>query len=214
MVKGAVETIGPKITKTSVSLSRVFIYPITGRARIAKFVVGNPKGFESDFALKFKHFRIKIKSSTIFKDVIHIHELAILGPEIIYEYNGGSNNIATIQRNVENFTRSSSANKSPQKQDKSPKKVIIDHILVKGAKVHWYPKGLMVKPISLTLPDIHLKDIGKSKNGVMGADVFNKLLQTISFQITKQITSHGTEVIGNAKNAGEKIGKSFKKLFK
>ena len=67
MIKAGIETIGPKITKTSVNVGSVTLSPLTGKGQIKGLVIGNPHGFTSEAAIKVKDFTIKIVPSSLKK---------------------------------------------------------------------------------------------------------------------------------------------------
>lgn len=51
LVKKTVNTVGPKITKTNVEVADVSISIFFGEAKIKGFLLGNPKGFQTDQAM-------------------------------------------------------------------------------------------------------------------------------------------------------------------
>ena len=53
LIKKAVETVGPKITQTPMTIERVSLSPLSGSGSIKGFVLGNPEGYQSPFAIKF-----------------------------------------------------------------------------------------------------------------------------------------------------------------
>ena len=63
---------------------------------------------------------------------------------------------------------------------KPAKKLEVDDFLITGAKVHANLTGLVNKELTLTLPDIHLTDLGKGPDGITAADLTKKVLTAIT----------------------------------
>ncbi len=60
LVKKAVETVGPTITKTNVSLASANLSPFSGSGKLSGFVIGNPEGFEGPYALKLGSIAVSV----------------------------------------------------------------------------------------------------------------------------------------------------------
>jgi len=85
IIKTGVETLGPKITKCSVTVEQIDVAPLAGRVEIHKMVVGNPEGFKTESAFALHHIRVALDARSLLSNRIHIHEILIDGPEITYE---------------------------------------------------------------------------------------------------------------------------------
>jgi len=198
IVKAGIQTVGPKVTKTSVSVSMVTLSPLTGGGRIRGLVIGNPPGFKSEFAVRMKDFRIKIVPRSLMKNVIVVRSISIEGPEITKE----GNNLETIQRNVQSFLPEDTG-----ETKKSSKKIVVDDLWIKKAKVHLEVLGKMT---TITIPDIHLTGIGRDSGGATPAQVVDKALGSILSGVTAGVKNLGKSVTDQA----EKVGSGLKDLLK
>jgi len=191
IIKAGIETVGPNMTKTSITVGSVTLSPFTGKGRIRRLVVGNPPGFTSDAAIKMKDFRINLVLSSLSKHVIHIRSIVIEGPEITKE----GSNLSTIQKNVQSFT----ATDPGARGEKGPsKRVIVDDLWIKEAKVHL---ELLGKMSTLSIPDIHLTEIGKGSGGVTPSQVIDRALGSIL-----------SSAASGGKDAGQAVSRKVEKI--
>ncbi|MDX1483533.1 MAG: hypothetical protein R3229_03530 [Alphaproteobacteria bacterium] len=187
-VKAGVETYGPQFTKTEVKLGGVDASPFAGEVSINQFLVGNPSGFKTSHAFKVRAVKVAVDVWSITGDSIHIKEIVIDAPDIIYELGGGGSNLQTIQKNVGQATGGKDA-KQPADADKGEgPKVIIDNLYIRNANVAMSASMLGGKTVPVPVPDIHLKDIGKDSKDGKGAsvgDVAGKVMDEITGSVTK-----------------------------
>jgi len=198
IVKAAVEEAGSRATKTTVTLQSVKISPTSGEGTLNGFRMGNPEGFKTESAIRFGTVSVKIDVGSLTRDAVLVKEVIIAAPQITYELAGSGSNIATIQKNVEDFAGASGAGK-PGEAKPAPaasedgKKVIIENLYIRDGKVGVSATFLGGKQMSVPLPAIHLKDIGKEKGGASPAEVAEKILTSISDGAKKAVDSLGLD---------------------
>ena len=208
LVKKTVNTVGPQITKTDVEVKDVSVSIFSGQVKIKGFLLGNPKGFKSAQAMKVGSVSVDIDESTITKNPIVINKIEIIAPEITYEKISGSDNFQTLLNNVKKSakTEKSSKSKTASDEKKQGKKIVINNVIVKDGKVNLTMAALAGKEITAPLPDIHLKDIGKEKDGATPAEAFEKifssLYSSISADSVTSIFNDGLKQLGNLKDLG------------
>ncbi|MFQ5848915.1 MAG: AsmA family protein, partial [Candidatus Methylomirabilales bacterium] len=159
VIRSAVETYGPQVTKSEIRLGGVSVSPLSGKAELSNLVVGNPKGFKTPSAFTLGAMRVSLEVGSVMSDTIAIHEILISGPEVTYELGPGGSNIAVLQKNVGEFSGGgTSGAASPQAQG-SQKKVTIDRLRIEKAKLKVSALALKGEAITLPLPNIEMKDI-------------------------------------------------------
>jgi uncharacterized protein involved in outer membrane biogenesis len=202
----SVETVGPKITKTSVTLDAVDLSLLTGSAKVRGLIVGNPEGYKTTNAISVGTIRVGVDPFSVLSDKIVVRSLHVETPEITFEGGLGGNNLSKILDNVNATAQSGgpvSTNATPTNTKPKPaKKIEVDDLLISGAKVHVVLTKLGGKEMSLTLPDIHLTDLGKSGDGLTATDLTRRVLQEI-------VTATVKAVAGNSAN----LGKGAEKLI-
>ncbi len=203
-IKLGIQTLGPKITQTEMEVGMVTISPFSGKARIRGLEIGNPKGFKTDRAMALGDFRVKVDLKSLASDVVVIPQIVIDKPEISYESNSQGNNLKLIQRNVDQFTRKLvGSNKDEKEQEKKEIKFYIHDLVVRNATLYYSPRLAGSKVMKLTLPEIHLKEIGKP-NGVPPSAAVSSVM--------KSLTSSAGAAVGKvAKDIGKGVGKSVNK---
>jgi len=185
MIKTAVNTYGPDITKTEVHLGDVSISIFSAEAELKDFLLGNPNGFKSPYAMKVGSVNVNVDEKSIAGDTIIIDKIEVVAPDISYERSGGRDNFQTILNNVKkNVGADKQAAKKKSDKKDAGKKILIRNFIVKDGKVNLIMSMLTDKTISAPLPDIHLKDIGKEKGGTSPAEAFDEVLNALYGKIT------------------------------
>src|SRR5437762_7984223 len=85
IVKREVETIGPRLTKVEVKLTRMNLSLLSGAGSLKGLVVGNPEGFKSPSAIRVEMASVGVEPKSILSDKIIVHSITLQAPEITYE---------------------------------------------------------------------------------------------------------------------------------
>lgn len=200
IVKTTIEKAGTRVTLADVTVSGVSIEPTQNTAAIDGLVVGNPDGFDTDYAFSLGNISVRLDGSTLTSDTIRIIEVVVDSPSVIYELGNGSSNIATIQRNVEAFVQRVSGPTGAGGADQKPAddvagsegsgtKIIIDNVYVRNGDVGISAGVLQGKKLSASLPEIHLTDVGKDEGGATPAEVAGEILTAINASVFKAVSS-------------------------
>jgi len=240
IIKHAVNTYGPKITKTQLSVDDVGVSIFSAEANIKKFFLGNPQGFKSSSAMKVGSIFVDVDEGSLKGDTIVIDSIEVKGPEITYEKKGKTDNFKQILNNVTKSASSEKSSKKEAEEQGAGKKLIIRNFVVKNGMINLSMSayGIAEKDFTATLPDIHLKDIGEKKNGATPAEVFKEVLAALYGQITSpavinslnqklktlglnlnsldDVTKKATDLTGGAGKAGEglqDVGKKVKGIL-
>lgn len=101
MIKTAVNTYGPKMTKTEVHLGDVDVSIFSAEAQLQDFYLGNPKGFKSPDAIKVGSIYVNVDEGSITGETIIIDKIEVVGPQITYEKARRTDNFKSILNNIE-----------------------------------------------------------------------------------------------------------------
>ncbi|MEJ2155547.1 MAG: AsmA family protein [Desulfobacteraceae bacterium] len=186
IIQSAVNTYGPGITKTDVSLGDVDISIFSAQAKLKDFYLGNPKGFQSPEAMKVGSILVDVDEKSLTKDTIVIDRIEVLQPQITYERNERTDNFQAILNNVTKGARKSkpTSGKTQSEQSAGGKKIIIRDFQLNGGQVNLAASLLgQNKSVDTQLPDIHLTDIGKNKGGVKPEEAFRIIFAELSKHI-------------------------------
>jgi len=183
IIKTAVNTYGPKITKTEVRVKDVGISLFAGEAKLKDFYLGNPKGFNSPQAMSVKAIYVDVDEKSITGNPIIIDRIEVVAPEINYEKVRRTDNFKTILNNVKKSARTSKSSTSKEKSSKdgAGKKFVIKNFIVRDGNVNMAmsSQGGPSLSASASLPDIHLKNVGEKSGGATAEEVFNTVFAAL-----------------------------------
>jgi hypothetical protein len=210
IVKEGIETFGPRITKVPVGVEEVHLSLLTGSASVKGLVVGNPEGYHSPQAISAGTIAVGVNPMSVLSDKIVLHSIRLESPEITFEGSLRGNNLSQILDNVNGSAKTAAQNGgavSTGTNAAPSKKCEVDDLLITGAKVHVLLTDLGGKEMTLSLPPIHLTDLGKNPEGITVADLSRSVLDAIVTATVKAVANAGTHLGKNAEqliiNAGK-----------
>jgi hypothetical protein len=155
----------PKALKTEVSIGSVSIDLFSGGFSIEDFVIANPKGFTKNNAIKIDELEVEIDLSSIFSDMLVIKKIEIEDPAFRFEGTMGNSNFHTLHANA--LTYGPVKDKKTTADSGKKQKIVINDLYIEDAEfttgVSFAGRG---RALSATMPEIHMKDIGKKQGGM------------------------------------------------
>ena len=199
LVASAITHHGSAMTQARVGVEHVEIQAKNGKGVISGLFVGNPKGFKTPHALRVERIELDVDLSTVAKDVTVVRLLVIDKPDVIYEKGEGMTNFDAIQKNIATYL-------GPQKKVQGGTRLIIEELTICNAQAQASAAFMGGKTISIPLPDISLKNVGKAKGGVtpgeLGQEITNALKARLSvsanFDRLKKSTGEALDKAGSA----------------
>jgi hypothetical protein len=230
-VKREVETYGSQYTKVDVKLDAFSLSLFSGTGKMKKFVIGNPQGFKSPFSISMDTASLSVTPASVFADKVVIKSINVQAPQITFEMDLTGNNLKKILNNLQDTTGggTNTPAKPAEPQTtaaKSGKKLQVDDFLINGAKMQLTvntPAGS--KSATLSLPQIHLTNLGQGPEGITGPELGKLALAAIEEQAAKVAASaipelekgalfFGNDSAKSGTNTVEKATKSIGDLFK
>ena len=190
LIKRAIEHFGPDLTGVIVRVKAVKFEPVEGSGAISGLEVGNPPGFSTPRALSLGEIRLAVDPGTLTSDVVRIKELTIDSPNITYERGSKADNLTTIQKHIESRLPKSKGGEGSKSSDAPQRKFIVDRVVVKNGKVNYGGA------VSVGMPDIQLRDLGKKSNGATAAE----LVDEVWTQMTRSAVSRAPAAIENLRD--------------
>ena len=221
IVKKGVETVGPAIAKVEVKVKDVNLSPFSGGGKIEGLLVGNPPGFKTPTAIQVGSVALKVQPSSLLGDKIVVRSLRMEGPEITFEGDLKGNNLNKILENVQGTEEKAPATKEEKKA--TSRKLQVDEFVLSGARVHVNSPLLAGKTATVSIPDIHLTNLGQGPEGITPAELTKRVLKEVVDgtvksvggavgDLTKEVTGGLKNVTTNTvEGATKKIGDLFKK---
>ncbi len=213
VIIAAVEEYGSEVTKTDVVLNEVDLDLTSGKGALKGFSVGNPEGFDEDHSIRFDSVAVEVNIAETNDTLIHIREIRVDNPSILYEVNQTTNNLDAIRNNVDAFMKerglSGGETTETDSTEEGPK-VIIDNIFIDGGLVTVKAAMLGNQKVEGRLPNIQLSNIGKDEGGATPGEVAAKIIDEITGKAMNVITDLGIgKNIGTLlNNAGDLVNKT------
>jgi len=207
LLKEAIVGYGSAMTKAKISVDRVEVAPASGKGTISRLVIGNPPGFKTPYALKVERIDVDIDMASVTKDVIIIRMVAIEGPDVIYENGESMTNFDAIQNNIAKYLGPAKRNSANQDT-----RLIVEELTIYNAKAQASAPFMAGKTVSVPLPDISLKNIGKSKGGVTPGELGQEIAGALKAKLS--VTANFDRLKKSVGESLGQVGSAVKDLFK
>jgi hypothetical protein len=171
VVAATVESYGSALTGTEVDVAGVDLALTDGRADLAGITIGNPKGYETDHAVRVGHARVALDVGSLAGDVPVIEELTLDGALINAEQRDLASNLMDIQKHATASTGAAPAGAEPGR-------IIIKRFRLSDARVLLTSEHLS-KPEELPLRDIVVADIGTASGGATYSQAAEAMLAPV-----------------------------------
>lgn len=198
---------GSAMTQARVQVDKVHIRTTDGRGTLEGLFIGNPSGFQTPHALKAAVVELEVDIGTLASDVIVIRKIAILAPDVIYEKGDSMTNFDALQKNIAQYL---GPQQKPQAGEKQ-KKFIVQEFSIRNAKAQASAAFMGGKTVSVPLPDIDLRDLGKAKGGATGAELAQEMTAAVKAKLTGAVRFD--QLMKSAGSALDQAGKAIKGLF-
>jgi hypothetical protein len=201
LIKRAIERYGPQLTGTAVKVKAVKLEPVQGVGAIMGLEIGNPQGFSAARALTLGEMKLAVDPSSLTSNVVHVKEISLEAPTIIYERGAGGDNLSAIQKHIKSqLPKSQGGSGAAEKSKDAPqRKFIVDHVQVRNAKVSYGGA------VTVALGDLHLRDLGKKKGGATAAELTDEVWTELNRIAISRAPAAIEELRDKAKSATDKL---------
>ncbi len=209
MLKAAIVDYGPQVTKTKVAVAAIHVHPLLGSATIKGLAVGNPKGFSAADAFSADSIKASLRPKSLMTDTIAVDLVEVDGAKVNLEGKGAASNLTKIESNANAFAGEmqkklggESAPAKPAKPEKS-KSVVIKRLVLKGAQATVRYGVISGNALTVSLPDIELRDISTANKASVVAELVSRVTKAVQDQVMKT-AAQPLKDIGNGvmKNLG------------
>ncbi|HEV7915114.1 MAG TPA: hypothetical protein VGP22_15220 [Albitalea sp.] len=205
IVQRGIVRYGSQMTQARVAVDGVEIHSADGSGVIRGLVIGNPAGFRTPHALKVGIVEVVVDVTTLADPVVVIKRIVIEAPDVIYEKGESITNFDAIQQNI---ARSLGPARSGGDAGaaSSGRKLIVDELIIRNARAQASAAALGGRTVSATLPDITLRQIGRSQGGVTPAQLGQIVARALSQRLA---TSLGFDRV--LKSLGDRVKDLFRR---
>lgn len=199
----AVNTYGPEITGTAVSLREMDLSLFSGKGALHGFTLGNPKGFSAEPALTLDSASVALRPRTLINDVVVIDSIVVDSPSIVYELGAKQSNFDAILDNVaqleEGRATAEARHGSASAEAEGPsRKVVIDELLIRGGKAALSIPALKLSA-SADLPDIRITGIGRDETGASVGTSMAEAAAQVLRQLSTSLAASSDQAVRSVK---------------
>jgi hypothetical protein len=169
VVATTIERYGSAVTGTDVHVAGVDLALTAGRADLAGLTIDNPRGYETDYAVRIGHAGVAVDIGSLAGDVPVIEELTLDNALINAEQRDAASNLTDIQSHV-----TSSSGDTPSE----PGRIVIERFRVRNARLLLTSEHLS-EPEELPLRDVVVDDVGSAAGGATYAEAAEALLMPV-----------------------------------
>ncbi|MDH3595345.1 MAG: hypothetical protein OEU09_10290 [Rhodospirillales bacterium] len=207
LIVAAVEGFGSEATQAEVELKDAEVSVTSGEGALRGLRVGNPKGFATDSAVWLGHVSLKLDVTTITSDPVVIKEIVVQAPEVTYELGAAGSNIDALKRNVESYAKQMSGGGQGTgggggDAGAEGPKLIIENLYVRDGTVNVSASALGGKTLSVPLPAVHLKNIGKDTGGATPDEIMAAVFSSVSGTVGKAVSPLALDKLTGAAESG------------
>ena len=188
-VASTVERYGSAVTGTDVSVDGVDLALTAGRAELAGITVGNPRGYETDYAVHVGRASVELDVGSLAGDVPVIEEIVLDGALVNAEQREAASNLTDIQRHA-----SASSGEAPAGE---PARIVVERFRLNDARVLLTSEYLN-EPEELPLADVVVEGIGSATGGATYSDAAAAMLTPVLAAARTAVAARLREVAGEA----------------
>lgn len=205
LVQSAIAKYGSAMTGATVKVAGVNIKTTDGQGTLTGLLVGNPAGFKTPFAVKVDTIELEVDVASLTKEVVLVKKIAVVAPEVIYEKGDAMTNFDAIQANIATYL-------GPSTNSGPGKKLIVQELTIRSAKAQASAAFMDGKTVSVPLPDITLRDLGKAKGGITPGELGLEITNALEKRLTSAVSFD--KLLNSMGNALDKAGDAIKGIFK
>ncbi len=184
IVKNAIETIGPQYLGAPVRVKAVDISLQEGRGTLTNLDVGNPAGYEGPYAVRVGTISVTLDVANSSSGLVVLKRVVIDGARV-----------AAIAKSAKQTNLQALSSNVPASNNTSPVKLIIDQLDLTNTQAA-VSSPLLSRPIGVNVPDVHLKDIGRSTGGADVGEVIDRVLAPITKSVSRSLSEAGLQSLG------------------
>jgi hypothetical protein len=204
LIKRAIEHYGPQVTGVAVKVRTVKLEPLDGRGAISGVEIGNPPGFSAPHALTLGEVRLAVDPRTLTSDVVHVNEISLEAPAIVYERGASGDNLSAIQKHIQSQLPKSRGGAAAKSEGAPERKFIVDHVQVRKARVSYGGA------VAVDMPDLHLRDLGKKRGGATAAEIADEVWT----ELTRTAVARAPAAIEQLRDKAKGVEERLRGIFK
>lgn len=227
IVKVAIETVGPHLTGTPVTVEDVDISPRIGSGTLRGLVVGNPAPYKDPHALRLGEVHVRLDPASLRSNTVVVRSIVVTDAEVAFEGGPVHSNLRTLLDTLNQKAGHESGKSSHAKDSAPDRRVRVDEFVISRMRVRARLNiaGIASPAATLTLPEIRMEGLGSKRDGITMAELGRDILQEVYSRVLPalgqkpgfiQDTQDGVEWLfnktsGAVRDASKAVGDLFRK---
>jgi len=227
IVKAAIETVGPHLTGTTVTVENVDISPRLGFGTLRGLVVGNPPPYKEPYALRLGEVHVRLDLPSLRSNTVVVRSIIVTDAEVAMEGLPHHSNIRDLLDTLKQKAGQDSLKSSTSKTSTSERRVRVDEFVIHRMRVRARLNiaGVTTPAAGLTLPEVRLTGLGSKGAGITLAELGRDILQAVYTEVLSALgpkswllkeTQEGTQWLrdkssGAIRDASKAVGDLFRK---
>jgi hypothetical protein len=208
----AIESYGSRYLGAPVAVGGVDVSLREGSAGIRSLEVGNPQPFSGPPALRLAGISVSLDPAQVSSELIVLKNVTVDGAQVAALVRGRESNLQRLMDNLEASTRA--AARAEETGVQSEVKLVIERFSFTNASAT--VDSDLFGGTAVTIPDIHLSDIGRQSNGATIGQVLQQVMQPIVRAVTREMVNRGVDLEGvreqSEQRVRERIGTGLESL--
>ena len=175
LVERVVEDVGSETLGTAVALDGATVSLGEASAGLRGLTIANPAGFDSPYAFELGAIDASLDPGSVTTPEIVLPAIVVDRALITFEQKGVQNNLQALLEGLDSGGESSDAGSTESSSDV---RLVIQEFRLSGAGVTVIQEQLG-EPLTLTLPDLVLRDIGRVGAGVTAEQAARQIAEPI-----------------------------------
>lgn len=197
---------GPEVTGTPIEVGEVSVSPWNGRGEVSGLLIGNPEGYEGDYAIRVPTAAVEVELGSVLGETIVVERIHIRNPQVRLETVEERMNLRQIRDNIA---------RTVGEEDPGPprdrKKYIIREFILEGGKVSVRDSGLQE-----SLPTVQLQGIGAQEGGILGEAAVQQIIDAVIEEMVPLLGEAAAGLVDDpegAMSATERMTDALQSLF-
>jgi AsmA family len=215
IVKHAVERQSTNSLNLTTTLDSARLSLLGGKVNLHQLDIASPQGFSAPHMFELGQLGLEVSYGQLRQDPVRVSKILIDQPKFVLEQNDGKMNFKAA---MDQLPKGDSA---PSDPNAKPVKVIIDELTISNATIDVRMGKLPglgeVKPITVSVPSLTLKNIGNADNSQNGAAIKDVVMQ-VATALSAKVTESGnlpeqfkSMLQSNLTEVASKLGADFNK---
>lgn len=213
IIKFGVEKFGSHALGSQVKVGSIDVSYTKGSAEIRDLSVANPEGFKQPHVITIGSVKYQMEPKSVTTDQIVINRIQVDDIAFTYERAGGTDNLKTLQRNLEQNLGMDSSGSTEQAKtaskpaDDSGKSVLIEVVEVNNPKLNLAVAGLPMDKATIGLKTVRMTNIGGKDSGTSPVEALSQILKPIlaaaDLASVSRLRDMGMGAVDSVRDAGK-----------